>query len=71
MESIGDARGFSSNTPITLSGSFSVETPTGLTPSWKTEYPEGCSTTMRRVVRKVAAMEGRLVWFRGGITAGM
>jgi len=26
---------------------------------------------MRRVARKVAAMEGRLVWFRGGITAGM
>ena len=71
MESIGDARGFSSNTPITPSGSFSVETLTGLTPSWKTEYPEGCSTAIRRVVRKVAAVEGRLVWFRGGITAGM
>ena len=71
MESIGDARGFSSNTPITPSRSFSVETLTGLTLSWKTEYPEGCSTTMRRVVRKVAAVEGRLVWFRGGITVGM
>jgi len=73
MESIGDAQGFSSNTPITPSGSFSVETLTGLTPSWKTElnYLEGCSTAMRYVVRKVAAMEGGLVWFRGGITTGM
>jgi len=35
------------------------------------EYLEGCSTTMRCVARKVAAMEGRLVWFRGGFTAGM
>jgi len=35
------------------------------------EYPEGCSTAMRRVARKVAAVEGRLVWFRGGITVGM
>jgi len=26
---------------------------------------------MRRVARKVATMEGRLVWFRGGFTAGM
>jgi len=26
---------------------------------------------MRHVARKVAAMEGRLVGFRGGITAGM
>jgi len=34
------------------------------------EYPEGCSTAMRCVVRKVAAMEGGLVWFRGGFTAG-
>ena len=43
MESIGDARGFSSNTPITLSGSFSVETLTGLTPSWKTELNRSIS----------------------------
>ena len=35
------------------------------------EYPEGCSTAMRRVARKVAAVEGGLVGFRGGITAGM
>jgi len=71
MESIGDAWSFSSNTPITPSRSFSVETLTGLTPSWKTEYLEGCSTAMRRVARKVAAVEGGLVWFRGGITMGM
>jgi len=58
-------------TPIILSGSFSVETLTGVTPSWKMEYPEGCSTTIRCVARKVAAMEGGLVWFRGGITMGM
>ena len=30
----------------------------GVSPPWKTEYPEGCSTAMRRVARKVAAVEG-------------
>ena len=40
----------------------------GVSPPWKTEYPEGCSTAMRRVVRKVATVEGRLVWFGGGFT---
>jgi len=34
------------------------------------EYLEGCSTTMRHVARKVAAVEGRLVWFRDGFTVG-
>jgi len=58
-------------TPIAPSGGFSVEILTGVTPSWKTEYPEGCSTTIKRVARKVAAVEGGLVWFGGGITAGM
>ena len=58
-------------TPITLSRSFSVETLTGLTLSWKTEYPEGCSTAMRHVARKVATMEGGLVWFESGFTMGM
>ena len=58
-------------TPITPSRGFSVETLTGLTPSWKTEYPEGCSTAIRHVARKVAAMEGRIVFFRGDITTGM
>jgi len=35
------------------------------------EYLEGCSTAIRHVARKVAAMEGVLVWFRGGFTVGM
>ena len=35
------------------------------------EYLNGCSTTMRRVARRVATMEGRLVWFGDGFTAGM
>ena len=43
MESIGDAWGFSSKTPITLSGGFSVETLTGVTLSWKTELNRSIS----------------------------
>ena len=70
MESIKDAQGFISKIPITLSRGFSVETLTEVSPPWKTEYLEGCSTTMRCVVRKMAAVEGRLVWVRGGFTAG-
>jgi len=35
------------------------------------EYLDGCSTTMRCVARRVATMEGGLVWFGGGFTAGM
>jgi len=35
------------------------------------EYPEGCSTTIRCVARKVAAVEGGLIWFRDGFTMGM
>ena len=35
------------------------------------EYLEDCSTAMRCVVRKVATMEGRLVWFGGDSTTGM
>jgi len=35
------------------------------------EYPKGCSTAIKCVARKVAAVEGGLVWFRGGITVGM
>jgi len=35
------------------------------------EYPEGCSTTIRHVARKVAIMEGGLVYFRGDITTVM
>ena len=58
-------------TPIVPSRGFSVETLTGVSPPWKIEYPEGCSTAMRCVARKVATVEGGLVGFRGGITAGM
>jgi len=35
------------------------------------EYPEVCSTVIRCVARKVAAVEGRLVCFRGDSTVGM
>jgi len=35
------------------------------------EYPDDCITVTRHVARKVATMEGRLVWLRGNITAGM
>ena len=41
---IGDVWGFSSKTPIALSGGFSVETLTGATPSWKTELNRSIST---------------------------
>jgi len=35
------------------------------------EYPEDCSTAIRHVARKVAAMEGGLVCFGGDFTTGM
>jgi len=35
------------------------------------KYPDGCSTAIRCVVRKVAAMEGRLVYFGDDFTMGM
>jgi len=44
---------------------------TGVTLLWKTEYPEGYSTAMKHVVRKVATMEGGLVWFGGDSPMGM
>jgi len=44
MDSIGNAWGFSSKTPITLSGGFSVEILTGVTPSWKTKLNRSIST---------------------------
>ena len=44
MKSIGDAWGFSGQTPITPSRSFSVETLTGVTPSWKTKLNRSIST---------------------------
>jgi len=34
------------------------------------EYPDGCSTAIRCVARKVATVEGGLVWFGDGFTAG-
>jgi len=43
MECIGDAQGFSDNTPITPSRGFSVETLTRVTPSWKTELNRSIS----------------------------
>jgi len=74
----------SGKTPITLSGGFSVETLTEVTLSWKTEFnrsistmkdgifhPDDCSTTIRRVARNVAAMEGRVVCFGDDFTMGM
>jgi len=35
------------------------------------EYPDGCSTTIRCVVKKMAAVEGRLVCFGDDFTMGM
>jgi len=49
MNSIGDARGFSGETSIALSGGFSVETLTGVTPSWKTELNRSISTIEDRI----------------------
>jgi len=43
MDSIGDAWGFSSKTPITPSRDFSVETLTGVTLSWKTKLNRSIS----------------------------
>ena len=34
------------------------------------EYLDGCNTAIRRVMRKVAAMKGELIWFEGGFTIG-
>ena len=53
MESIGDAQGFSSNTPITPSRSFSVETLIGLTPSWKTELNRSISIMEDGIPRRL------------------
>jgi len=44
MDSIGDAQGFSSKTPIIPSRGFSVETLIGVTLSWKTELNRSIST---------------------------
>ena len=44
MNSIGNAWGFSGETPITLSGGLSVVTLTGVTLSWKTKLNRSIST---------------------------
>ena len=51
MDSIGDARGFSGKTPITLSRDFSVETLAGVTLSWKTKLNRSISTVEDRIPR--------------------
>ena len=81
MESIGDTRGFSSNTPITPSGSFSIETLTGLTLSWKTKLNRSISVMEDRIPgglqhRHEICCEkdgrcGRRACVRNSITAGM
>jgi len=43
-DSLGDARGFSSKTPITLSRGFSVKILIGVTLSWKTKLNRSIST---------------------------
>jgi len=48
-DSIKDAQGFSSKTPITLSRGFSVETLIGITPSWKTKLNRSISTVEDRI----------------------
>jgi len=49
MDSIGDAWGFSGETPIILSRGFSVETLTGVTLSWKTELNRSIPTVEDRI----------------------
>jgi len=49
MKSIGDAWGFSGQTPITPSGGFSVETLTGVTLSWKTKLNRSIFTIEDRI----------------------
>ena len=49
MDSIGNAWGFSSKTPITSLRGFSVETLMGVTPSWKTELNGSISAMENRI----------------------
>ena len=51
MDSIGDAQGFSSKTPISLSRGFSVEILIGVTPSWKTKLNRSISAIENRIPR--------------------
>jgi len=56
------------NTPLVASSAKNL--PSKLSPLWKMEYLDGCSTTLRRVAKRVATLEGGLVWFGGGFTMG-
>ena len=48
-DSLGNAWGLSSKTPITLSRGFSVETLTGVTLSWKTKLNRSISAVEYRI----------------------
>ena len=70
-DSIGDARGFSGKTPITLSGGFSVETLTGVTLSWKTELNRSISAMKAGISGVLQHRHGRWAcmvqrWFYHG-----
>ena len=64
-------------TSIIPSRSFSVETLTGLTLSWKTKLNRSISVIEDGIPKELqyhpetCCEIGGLVWFRGGITAGM
>jgi len=49
MDSIGDAWGFSSKTPITPSRGFSIKILTGVSLSWKTKLNRSISTIEDRI----------------------
>ena len=77
MESIKDAWGFSSKTPITLSRGFSVEILTEVTPSWKTELNRSISAIEDGIpgclqyCHKMCCEKGRLVCFEDDFTMEM
>jgi len=56
------------NTPLVASSTKNL--PSKLSPLWKMEYLDGCSTALRRVAKRVATLEGELIWFGGGFTVG-
>ena len=51
--------------------SYSYTSQIEVSPLWKTEYPDSCSTAIRYIMRKMATMEGRLVWLGDDITVVM
>ena len=53
MDSIGDAWGFSGETPITPSGGLSVVTLTEVTLSWKTKLNRSISTVEDGIPREL------------------